>query len=56
MDLSLDFTIQDDDSSFGSSTPIELIPNGKNIPVTNKNRIQYIYHVANYRLNLQVGF
>jgi ubiquitin-protein ligase E3 C len=30
----------------------ELIPNGKNIPVTYQNRLQYIQLVANYRLNV----
>eukprot|EP00038_Savillea_parva_P003491 m.126417 g.126417 ORF g.126417 m.126417 type:complete len:981 (-) comp11189_c0_seq4:875-3817(-) len=53
-DLSLDFTIQEDDPSLGSSSVIELIPNGRNIPVTNDNRIRYVYHVANFRLNIQI--
>jgi hypothetical protein len=38
-----------------SSEIIDLIPNGRNIPVTNENRIRYIYLVANYRLNIQIG-
>lgn len=38
-----------------SSEIIDLIPNGRNVPVTNENRIRYIYLVANYRLNIQIG-
>jgi len=33
---------------------IELIPNGRNIPVTYQNRLQYIHLVANYRLNVMM--
>lgn len=33
---------------------VELVPNGAEIPVTNSNRIEYIYLTSNYRLNKQV--
>src|SRR6202035_4091421 len=33
---------------------IDLIPNGRNIPVTYQNRLQYIQLVANYRLNVSM--
>ncbi|ORE07744.1 HECT-domain-containing protein [Rhizopus microsporus var. microsporus] len=52
-DLSLDFTVTHDE--MGSSKTIELVPNGSQVPVTNQNRIQYIYLVANYRLNVQIA-
>src|SRR5581483_4155982 len=39
---------------FGESQTIELIPGGSDIPVTNGNRIRYIYMMANYRLNRQI--
>lgn len=52
-DLSLDFTVTHDE--MGSSKTIELVPNGSQVPVTNQNRIQYIYLVANYRLNVQIS-
>lgn len=29
-------------------------PNGKNIPVTNYNRLEYIHKLANYKLNTQI--
>jgi ubiquitin-protein ligase E3 C len=31
---------------------IDLIPNGRNIPVTYQNRLEYVQLVANYRLNV----
>lgn len=51
-DLSLNFTVTDDD--FGVSRTIELVPNGSNVPVTNENRISYIYRASDYRLNKQI--
>jgi ubiquitin-protein ligase E3 C len=53
-DLALNFTIMDDE--FGSSIERELVPNGKNIAVNNKNKLQYIYRVAHYRLNTQINY
>nr|CAG8539342.1 680_t:CDS:10 [Entrophospora candida]CAG8546331.1 11073_t:CDS:10 [Entrophospora candida] len=51
-DLSLNFTVVDDE--FGETRTIELVPGGSNIPVTNNNSIEYIYRVANHRLNAQI--
>lgn len=48
-DLSLNFTVAADE--FGTAKNIELVPDGSNVPVTNENRIKYIYLVANYKLN-----
>ncbi|KAI8973336.1 hypothetical protein BDF20DRAFT_792920, partial [Mycotypha africana] len=53
-DLSLDFTSTHMEAD-GKSVSVDLIPNGSNIPVTNQNRIHYIYSVANYRLNVQIA-
>jgi ubiquitin-protein ligase E3 C len=50
--LGLTHTIVQD--VFGSQKEIEMIPNGANIPVTNKNKIRYIHLVANYYLNVQI--
>ncbi|TPX33541.1 hypothetical protein SeMB42_g07460 [Synchytrium endobioticum] len=52
-DLMLTFT--KDESEFGTTRTIELIPCGASVPVTNENRIRYIYLVANYWLNQQIG-
>ncbi|CAD7703489.1 unnamed protein product [Ostreobium quekettii] len=51
-DLSLNFTIVD--SVYGDNREVELKPGGQDIFVTNKNAIEYIHRVANYRLNQQV--
>ncbi|KAG5436846.1 hypothetical protein PCANB_001668 [Pneumocystis canis] len=48
-DFSLNFTIIEQE--FGKTIAVELIPDGSNIPVTTKNRLHYIYAVADYRLN-----
>lgn len=38
-------------SDFGVSRTINLIPNGSEVPVSNQNRLEYIYLMSNYRLN-----
>lgn len=54
-DLSLDFSISED-TEIGSvdGNVVDLIPGGRDVPVTNENKIRYVYHVANYRLNIQI--
>ncbi|XP_066959810.1 ubiquitin-protein ligase E3C [Macrobrachium rosenbergii] len=52
-DLGLDFTVLNSD--LGQNTVEELIPNGSNIAVTNENRIEYIYRMADYKLNKQIA-
>lgn len=32
----------------------DLVPNGRNIAVTKENRIQYVYAMANYKLNVSI--
>eukprot|EP01027_Heterolobosea_sp_BB2_P014971 GEZU01021466.1.p1 GENE.GEZU01021466.1~~GEZU01021466.1.p1 ORF type:complete len:411 (-),score=114.80 GEZU01021466.1:175-1338(-) len=51
-ELALNFTIVDNE--FGESIEHELIPDGRNIPVTNENRLSYIHRVAHFRLNTQI--
>ncbi|KAK3878028.1 hypothetical protein Pcinc_017308 [Petrolisthes cinctipes] len=53
LDLGLDFTVLNSD--LGQNTVEELIPNGSNIAVTNENRIEYIYRMADYKLNKQIA-
>ena len=55
-DLSLDFSVSTDDTGMtdADDSIVDLIPNGREIPVTNANRIKYLYYMANYRLNLQI--
>ena len=51
-ELALDFTVEED--LHGKRTVIELKPGGKSIAVTNDNKLQYVYALADYKLNLQV--
>ncbi|KAL7092159.1 hypothetical protein ACP275_12G148300 [Erythranthe tilingii] len=51
-DLCLDFTVTEE--SLGKRHIIELKPGGKDICVTNENRLQYVYAMADYKLNRQI--
>ncbi|PLW45865.1 hypothetical protein PCANC_10121 [Puccinia coronata f. sp. avenae] len=51
-DLSLNFTVTNNE--FDASETIELIPNGSKTSVTAQNRINYIYLMSNYKLNIQL--
>lgn len=51
-DLGLNFTIAN--HAFGATREMELVRNGRNIPVTAANRIEYMHRVANYRMNTQI--
>ena len=51
-ELSLDFTITEE--WLGKRHVIELKSGGKDISVTNENKLQYIHAVADYKLNQQV--
>ncbi len=37
-----------------ATAQVDLLPNGRNIPVTNDNALLYIHRVADYRLNYQI--
>ncbi|PXF46189.1 E3 ubiquitin-protein ligase UPL6 [Gracilariopsis chorda] len=51
-DLGLNFTIAN--NAYGAVNELELVKNGRNIPVTAANRIEYMHRVANYRMNTQI--
>lgn len=51
-ELFLDFTVNEE--SFGKQLVIELKPGGKDVSVTNENKMQYIHAMADYKLNRQV--
>jgi ubiquitin-protein ligase E3 C len=40
--------------AFGETTEEELVRGGRHVPVTARNRIEYIHRVSNYRMNLQI--
>ncbi|KAG4215952.1 hypothetical protein ERO13_A01G211500v2 [Gossypium hirsutum] len=51
-DLCLDFTVTEE--SFGKRHVIELKPGGKDVCVTNANKMQYVHAMAFYKLNRQM--
>ncbi|KAI9319767.1 hypothetical protein BX666DRAFT_1916034 [Dichotomocladium elegans] len=51
-DLGLYFAT--DEEAFGRVTTHELKYGGKNLPVTNENRVDYVYRMADYKLNQQI--
>lgn len=51
-ELSLDFTVTEE--SLGKRHVIELKPGGKDVSVTNENKMQYVHAIADYKLNRQV--
>jgi hypothetical protein len=53
-DFCLDFTLSE--TRFGEPCHIDLIPNGASVSVTRANRLLYIHHVANYKLNRSIRY
>lgn len=51
-ELSIDFTVTEE--SLGKRYVVELKSGGKDISVTNENKMQYIHAMADYKLNQQV--
>ncbi|PIA43478.1 hypothetical protein AQUCO_01900105v1 [Aquilegia coerulea] len=51
-ELSLDFTVTDE--YFGKHIVTELKPGGKEVAVTNENKMQYVHAIADYKLNRQI--
>ncbi|XP_061191365.1 ubiquitin-protein ligase E3C-like [Saccostrea echinata] len=51
-DLGLDFTTLND--NFGEKKVVELKPGGRNIVVTDANKIEYIHLMADYKINKQI--
>ncbi|XP_048762043.2 ubiquitin-protein ligase E3C-like [Ostrea edulis] len=51
-DLGLDFTTVDD--NFGQRKVVELKLGGRNIAVTDANKIEYIHLMADYKINKQI--
>ncbi|KAF7148688.1 hypothetical protein RHSIM_Rhsim03G0085000 [Rhododendron simsii] len=51
-ELCLDFTVTEE--SIGKRHIIELKPGGKDVCVTNENKLQYVHAMADYKLNRQI--
>ncbi|CAK7343316.1 unnamed protein product [Dovyalis caffra] len=51
-DLSLDFTVTEE--SYGKRHVVELKPGGKDVCVSNENKMHYVHAMADYKLNRQI--
>jgi len=51
--LGLTFSVARD--VFGDSKVVDLIPNGSEIEVTDKNRLRFIYEMADFKLNREIA-
>jgi E3 ubiquitin-protein ligase HUWE1 len=49
-DLGLDLTFSIEDHSFGRSRMIDLLPEGRNVPVTEENKAKYVSLVCLHRM------
>jgi E3 ubiquitin-protein ligase HUWE1 len=54
-DLGLDLTFSIEDHSFGRSQTLDLIPNGRNVPVTEENKAKYVSMVCQYRMTTAIS-
>ncbi|EEQ35675.1 E3 ubiquitin-protein ligase pub1 [Microsporum canis CBS 113480] len=50
----IELTFSIDDEQFGERRTIDLIPNGRNIPVTNENKKQYVELVTEWKIQKRV--
>jgi E3 ubiquitin-protein ligase HUWE1 len=50
--IDLTFSVERDE--FGVTEVVDLIPNGRNIPVTNENKHDYVRRIADQRLSIEI--
>jgi E3 ubiquitin-protein ligase HUWE1 len=53
-DIGLDLTFSIEDHSFGRSRVIDLIPNGRKVPVTEENKEEYVRLVCQHRMTTAI--
>ncbi|KAL7543885.1 hypothetical protein ACHAXR_013277 [Thalassiosira sp. AJA248-18] len=53
-DIGLELTFSTEDHSFGRSQTINLIPDGRNIPVTEENKERYVDLVCQHRITTSI--
>ncbi|ETL88625.1 hypothetical protein L917_12314 [Phytophthora nicotianae] len=49
-DLGLELTFSAEQSNFGKVEVVDLIPNGRNVPVTDENKMEYVKLVTHHRM------
>jgi E3 ubiquitin-protein ligase HUWE1 len=54
LDVGLDLTFSIEDHSFGRSQVIDLIPNGRSVPVTEENKEEYVRLVCQHRMTTSI--
>ena len=54
-DIGLDLTFSIEDHSFGRSQVIDLIPDGRNIPVTEERKAEYVSLVCQHRMTTAIS-
>ena len=50
----LDLTFSTERDEFGVVETIDLVPNGRNIAVTNENKADYVRRIADQRLSIEI--
>ena len=55
VDIGLDLTFSIEDYSFGRSQIIDLLPNGRNIPVTEETKAEYVSLVCQHRMTTAIS-
>ena len=53
-DIGLDLTFSIEDHSFGRSQVIDLLPNGRSVPVTEENKEEYVRLVCQHRMTTSI--
>lgn len=53
-DLGLDLTFSTEDHSFGRTRMVDLLPNGRNSPVTEQNKSTYVSLVCQHRMTTAI--
>jgi E3 ubiquitin-protein ligase HUWE1 len=53
-DIGLDLTFSIEDQSFGRSQVIDLIPNGRTVPVTEENKEEYVRKICQHRMTTAI--
>jgi E3 ubiquitin-protein ligase HUWE1 len=54
-DLGLELTFSIEDHSFGRNQIVDLIPNGRNVPVTEENKSKYVSLVCQHRMTTAIA-
>jgi E3 ubiquitin-protein ligase HUWE1 len=54
-DMGLDLTFSIEDHSFGRCQSVDLLPNGRSIPVTEKNKAKYVSLVCQHRMTTAIS-